>query len=155
LITFARSITALITVIAATATGAQSCGAGSAGSSSGSRLLGACWIDTRGIKQEGPLVTDVIIAKCDGDPTHAPKSHTLEAWLEYKPNGVGHGWKIYESRLKPGIPDASGISLTISEPCRTGDWMPYWKAYGVDSTGKWFGPDEPDHDFFPTPVECQ
>jgi hypothetical protein len=136
-------------VFVATASSTQSC---DGASGNGIGLPGACWVDTRGVRQEGSLVTEVVTAKCDGVP--APKSHTLEAWFQFKRSGVGGDWRIYESKLVFGVPDATGESAKIAEPCRTGEWMPYWKTYGVDSTGKWFSP-EPDHDLFPTTVECQ
>jgi len=146
-------------IVAATASGAQSCdtkgGEGFGRGDNNSGLPGACQVDTRGIRQEGAFVTDVVTARCNTDPAKAPRSHTLEAWLEYSSND-GATYKRYESRLGFGVPDdEEGVSVQIAGRCHDGKWRSAWKAYGVNSVGKFFSPPEPDRDFFPTRVECR
>lgn len=140
-------------LISTTASGAQSCDtAGGDSGTTGWSATGACRrIDTRGIEHVGSRVTDVITARC-GKPY--PVSHTLEAWLEYRPDRESP-WQFSESRLNSTVPDEEGVNLIVSEPCRPGQWRAGWKTFGVG------GPPAnrpfrlpPDHDFFPTTVEC-
>lgn len=147
---------AISMMLVATASGAQSCGAGGGGSSGEDWSdSGPCRMDSGAITAAHGMVFGSVKATCD-DPSRRPIAHTAEGWLEYRESD-DVDWKPYESRLSFTIPDRQGLTILLSEPCRPGWWRTGWKAYGTIST-----PPEPrrftmtpNHDFWATRIrEC-
>lgn len=92
-----------------------------AGDSSCSPTPKACWIDTRGIRVEQGLVTDVITATCDPKP----RTHRLDGWIEYRPK-LGETWRIAgPKRVDHERPDAEGFQMRVDGGrCIPGDYAP-------------------------------
>lgn len=136
-------------VIVASASNANPCqDSGGDGGFGGMATSKECTIDTRGIHHESALVTDVVTVRCHP----SPRSHNLEAWLEYR-RETGNSWMpVGEPELRGTVPDAEGFSVRIAQRCQTGWWRTAWKTYGLSSDNIWFS--EPGADAWGTEVEC-
>lgn len=95
-----------------------------AGDSSCAPVPKACQIDTRGIRVEQGLVTDVITAICDPQP----RTHRLDGWMEYRTEPGGTWRRVGVKETDHRRPDAEG--LTYAEYRRP--WWPWrWASRWV------------------------
>lgn len=132
-----------LTVILATQAGDGSCQAATPK---------ACWIDTRGVRVENRLVTDVITATCD--PT--PRTHRLDGWIEYR-RSPGEEWRLTtDKQTKRTPPDAQGLQLPVSAGrCAPGDYRTAWQATGIGPGLDERPFDYSDGDFWATTLDCK
>lgn len=123
-----------------------------AGDSSCAPAVKDCQIDTRGIRVEVGLVTDVLTATCDV----RPRSHRLDGWLEYRsPDGdtwVRRG-EVFTSHTRPG-PEGSQLRVN-GGLCVPGDWRAAWQATGIGPGLDERSFDYRDGDVWPTPLDCE
>jgi hypothetical protein len=87
-----------------------------------------CDVDTAGIEVtgDGRYVTDKVRAWC----TVPPRTHTLEAWLEFSTSRWG-GWTMPEFPARSSIiPDEEGVTLRVRLPCREGHYRAAWRTHG-------------------------
>lgn len=126
--------------------------ASQAGDSSCQTTPKACQIDTRGIRVEQGIVTDVLTAICDP----MPRTHRLDGWIEYRAV-PGDQWRVVGSkRTDHTRPDAEGFQMPLSAGrCIPGDYRAAWQATGI-------GPDPgerpfnyTDGDVWATPLDCE
>src|ERR1051326_8109520 len=100
--------------------------------SCGDTTTKACWIDTRGVRVERGLVTDVITATCDP----RPRTHRLDGWLEYRTGPGEQGRRAGDKETGFTRPDAEGFSMRVeSRQCVPGQYRAAWQATGT-------GPDQ-------------
>lgn len=122
-----------------------------AGDSSCEPSTKACQIDTRGIRVEDGVVTDVITATCNPPP----RTHRLDGWIEYRAD-VGEPWRILgRKRTERVVPDAEGFPMRVQGGrCVPGVYRTAWQATGV-------GPNDErpfnfsDGDVFSTTLDCE
>ena len=102
--------------------------ASQAGDSGCEPTVKACEIDTRGIRVEHGLVTDVITATCDPQPL----THRLDGWLEYRP-APGDDWlRAGARRTSHTRPDAEGFAMPVNAGrCVPGQYRAAWQATGT------------------------
>lgn len=133
-----------LAVILATQTGDGGCQT--------SATLKACQIDTRGVRVENGLVTDVITVICD--PT--PRTHRLDGWIEYRPD-VGDQWRLLGSkRTDHTRPDAQGFGMRVeARRCTPGDYRTAWQATGIGPGLDERPFDYRDGDFWATTLDCE
>lgn len=112
----------------------------------------ACWIDTRGLRVEDTVVTDVITATCD--PT--PHTHRLDGWIEYRAE-PGDRWRMVgDKRTNRTLPDAKGFGMRVDAGrCTPGHYRTAWQVTGIGP-----GLDErpfnySDGDVWSTRLDCE
>lgn len=89
----------------------------------------ACREDTRGIRVEQGVVTDVITVTCD-EPR--PRTHTLDAWIEYSSDSDEKWRRAGEVETTSAIPDADGLPLHIEAwECVSGQYRAAWRVNGT------------------------
>ncbi len=137
-----RALHTTLTVAVVLASGAGSCQAAPK----------ACQIDTRGIRVESGVVTDVITATCDPKP----RTHRLDGWIEYHPT-PGEPWRVAGSKRTDFTrPDLEGFRMWLDAGrCIPGDYRTAWQATGI-------GPDPAerpfnytDGDYWATTLDCE
>ncbi|MGH8951609.1 MAG: hypothetical protein ACRDX9_09305 [Acidimicrobiia bacterium] len=87
-------------------------------------------------------MTDVAIAKCGVGPENRPQHHYIEAWIDYR--SAGGEWVQVTNKgdsYSQVIPDAEGIKVPVSAPCREGE---YRSSYYVEGAGPPIPPDYPE-----------
>ncbi|MGH3929511.1 MAG: hypothetical protein ACRDTF_05985, partial [Pseudonocardiaceae bacterium] len=111
----------------------------------------ACQIDTRGLRVEQGLVTDVIIATCDPQP----RTHRLDGWIEYRTEPGGKWRRAGVKETDHRRPDVEGLRMPVSAgSCVPGDYRTAWQATGIGP-----GPSErsfnyTDGDVWATTLDC-
>ncbi|MGQ0777254.1 MAG: hypothetical protein ACT4NY_23040 [Pseudonocardiales bacterium] len=87
-------------------------------------------------------MTDVVIAKCGVEPKSRPQDHYIEAWIDHRAAG-GEWMQVTSKRdaYSQVVPDAEGIEIRVSAPCREGE---YRSSYYVEGTGAPIPPDYPE-----------
>jgi len=112
----------------------------------------ACQIDTRGIRVENGLVTDVITVTCDP----IPRTHRLDGWVEYRETSDEKWQMVGVKRTDHTRPDAEGFQMPVNGGhCVPGDYRTAWQATGIgpDPAERPF--DYRDGDFWATTVDCE
>lgn len=110
----------------------------------------ACDEDTRGIRVVNGEVTDVIVVTCDPPP----RTHTLRAWIDYRPPGGAWGRAGNEevSHKKP----EPRLELPIGAwDCKPGQYRASWEVSGTSGNQAETLFSRTGHDFWGTEVSAE